>query len=91
MEGASRTTPGGQSRFSSLAIETVLVLGALHRLPLRQSEGFVRSLMELMRLGLMVPDHTTLSRRRRTVEIEEYRWPRKGPIDRSILSSTALD
>jgi hypothetical protein len=36
---ASRTTPGGQRRFSNLAIETSLILGAVLRLPLRQTEG----------------------------------------------------
>jgi hypothetical protein len=84
-----RTTPGGQRRFSNLAVETTLILGAVYRLPLRQSEGFVRSLIELMRLDLIVPDHTTLSRRRRTVQVDEYRWPRKGPVD-IVIDSTGL-
>ena len=66
-KAACRSTPGGQRRFSNLAVETVLVLGALYKLPLRQTEGFVRSLIELMRLELTVPDHTTLARRRRTI------------------------
>ncbi|MHA6645546.1 transposase [Mesorhizobium sp. A623] len=54
-----RNTPGGQRRFSNLAIETTLMLGVLARFPLRQTEGFVRSLMALMNLDLTVPDHTT--------------------------------
>ena len=45
---ACRTRPGGQRRFSNLAIETTLILGAVLRLPLRQIEGLVRSLMEVM-------------------------------------------
>jgi hypothetical protein len=40
---ACRRTPGGQRRFSNLAIETTLMLGAVLHLPLRQSEGFVRA------------------------------------------------
>lgn len=40
---ACRTTPGGQRRFSNLAIETTLILRAVMRLPLRQTEGSVRS------------------------------------------------
>ena len=88
-KAAGRTTPGGQRRFPSLAIETVLVLGALHRMPLRQMEGFVRSLVELMRLDLTVPDHSTLSRRRRTVVVTEFRWPRKGSVD-IVIDSTGL-
>jgi hypothetical protein len=41
-----RQTRGGQARFSDLAIETVLMLGSLFRLPLRQPEGFVRGLLK---------------------------------------------
>ncbi len=65
------------------------MLGALCRFPLRQTEGFVRSLMVLMKVDLIVPDHTTLARRRRTVCVHEYRWPRKGPVD-IVIDSTGL-
>jgi Transposase DDE domain len=84
-----RATPGGQRRFSNLAIEATLVLGAVMRLPLRQTEGFVRSLMALKNLDLAVPDHTTLARRRRTVDVSETRWKRKGLID-IVIDSTGL-
>jgi IS5 family transposase len=86
---ACRTTPGGQRRFSNLAIETTLMLGAVMRLPLRQTEGFVCSLLEIMRISLPVPDHTTLARRRRTVDVYDDRWPRKGPIG-IVIDSTGL-
>ena len=62
----SRTTPGGQRKFSNLAIEATLVVGTVFKLPLRQTEGFVRSLMALLKRDLPVPDHTTLARRRST-------------------------
>ena len=75
-KAACRSTPGGQRRFSNLAVETVLVLGALYKLPLRQTEGFVRSLIALMRLELTVPDHTTLARRRRTMQTTDFRTDR---------------
>jgi Transposase DDE domain len=86
---ACRTTPGGQRRFSDLAIETTLILGAALRLPLRQTEGFVRSLMDMMKVDLAVPDHTTLARWRQTVDVYDYRWPRKGPVD-IVIDSTGL-
>ena len=47
---ACRTTPGGQRRFSNLAIETTLMLGEVMRFPLRQTEGFACSLLEIMRI-----------------------------------------
>jgi hypothetical protein len=82
-------TFGGQPSFSNVAIETTLMLGAVMRLPLRQTEGFMRSLMEVMTLDLAAPDHTTLARRRRTVDVRETRWKRKGPID-IVIDSTGL-
>jgi hypothetical protein len=64
-----RGTPGGPWVFSGLAIETALTLGAAFQLRLRQTEGFVRSLLALMGLAPPLPDHTTLARRRSTVSI----------------------
>jgi hypothetical protein len=53
--------PGGQKEYSDVVIETILTLRSLFHL-LRQTEGFVGSLVLLMGLELRVPDHTTLSR-----------------------------
>ncbi|MFT5287412.1 MAG: hypothetical protein ACI8TQ_003597, partial [Planctomycetota bacterium] len=39
------------------------------RLPLRQAEGILRSLLELMALDLEAPDHTTLSRRAKDLRV----------------------
>src|SRR5918999_6524115 len=58
-----RTTPGGQARYSDLAIELVLMLRLVFHLGLRQAEGFVGSVLRLLGLDLAVPDHTTMSRR----------------------------
>lgn len=68
-DAAKRRTPGGQRRFTELAISTTLMLGMVFRFPLRQTEGFVRSLVDFMGCDLPVPDHTTLARRRRTVDV----------------------
>jgi hypothetical protein len=54
---------GGQRKFSDHAIETALTLRLIFRLPLRQAEGFLRSVLSLMSIDLEAPDHTTLSRR----------------------------
>ncbi len=55
-----RSTPGGQPRYSELAIELVLTLRLVFHLALRQAEGFARSVMQLLGIALSVPDHTTL-------------------------------
>jgi hypothetical protein len=52
-----RTTRGGQPRYSAQAITTALTLRAVFRLPLRQTEGLIGSVIHL--LGLAAPDHTT--------------------------------
>ena len=54
---------GGQRRYSNLAVRTALTLRVVFSLPLRQTEGFLDSLLRLMGLNLKAPDHTTLSRR----------------------------
>ena len=72
--------PGGQRRFSDLAITTALTLRLVFRLPLRQAEGCLRSVLSLMDVDLEAPDHTTLSRRSRALDIELHRVPVKGPI-----------
>ena len=81
--------PGGQKRFSDLAIETALTLRLVFRLPLRQTEGFLRSVLSLMDVHLEAPDHTTLSRRSQHLAIDLSRLPAKGPID-LIVDSTGL-
>jgi hypothetical protein len=78
---------GGQRKYSDLAIETALTLRLLFQLPLRQAEGFVRSLFDLMGLALDVPDHTTVSRRGKHLKVS-LRVPKKpGRIDLVIDSS----
>ena len=40
--------PGGQKKFSDRVIETALTLRLVFRLPLRQAEGFLRSVLSLI-------------------------------------------
>ncbi len=88
-DAAKRRTPGGQRRFSELAISTIRMLGVVFRLPLRQTEGFVCSLVDLMGCDLPVPDHTTLSRGRRTVDVVMESSTNKWPAD-IVLDSMGL-
>ncbi len=81
---------GGQRRYSNLAILTALTLRVVFSLPLRQSEGFLDSLLSLMGLDLKAPDHTTLSRRNRIVEVPPLTRAHDGPIH-LIVDSTGLE
>ena len=53
--------PGAPMKFSDCAIETALTLRLVFRLPLRQAEGFLRSVLSLMGVDLEAPDHTPRS------------------------------
>ena len=81
--------PGGQRRYSDLAIVTSLTLRTVFHLPLRQTEGFVASLIGLMGLSLKTPDHTTLSRRNRDVEVPRLARDHDGPRH-LVIDSTGL-
>jgi IS5 family transposase len=61
--------PGASPTYTDLAIETMATVQAIFSLPGQQTQGFLQSLFELMKLNLPVPDHSTLSRRRRDLEI----------------------
>ena len=80
---------GAQRKFSDRAIETALTLWLVFGLPLRQAEGFLRSVLSLMRVDLDAPDHTTLSRRSQHLEIEFHPIPANGPIH-LIVDATGL-
>lgn len=44
------------------------IIGLVFRLPLRQTIGFLSSLVKLMRLNLRVPDYSTISRRPKKID-----------------------
>ena len=56
---------------------------------MRQTEGFVRSILTVMRAGLDAPDHTTLSRRSQSLDVAVPNIPAKGPMH-LIVDSTGL-
>ncbi len=78
---------GAQRKYSDLAILTSLTLRLVFHLGLRQTQGFVRSLIRLMELGLDTPDFSTLSRRNRTVEVPKPTKVQSGPVHLIVDSS----
>jgi hypothetical protein len=57
--------------------------------PLRKTEGLVGSLLELMGLDLPVPDHSTLSRRSRTLTVALQAQSASGPVH-LLVDSTGV-
>src|SRR3712207_6682525 len=85
-----RTTRGGRPSYSDLAITTAMTLRAVFRLALRQTEGLIGSILHLLGLDLVVPDHATLSRRAETLEVPRPRSsPGSGPLH-LLVDSTGL-
>jgi hypothetical protein len=79
---------GAQFDYSDQAIEAMLTLKEVFHLSNRAAEGMVRSVFALLQVALMVPDHSTLSRRGRTVQI---RLPKRarGPLH-VVMDSSGL-
>jgi hypothetical protein len=84
----ARIGRGGQATYSDLAIATALTLRAVFRLALRQTEGLIGSILQLLGLDLAVPDHSTLSRRAETLEVARPRCGRE-PVQ-LLVDSTGL-
>jgi IS5 family transposase len=78
--------PAGRRTFTDAAIVAALTVRAVYRLALRQAEGLVRSIFALLGLALPIPDHTTLSRRGRTLQLDR-RVSAGGRLDLAIDST----
>lgn len=55
--------------YSDLAIECCLTLRAVFKMPLRATQGFVASLLQIMRLPLTAPDYSSLCKRQKNLKI----------------------
>jgi hypothetical protein len=80
---------GGQPIYSAIAIETSLALRLVFHQPLRQTEGLLRSIADLLKIDIAIPDHTTLSRRGGGLTILPKRIDRTEPLH-LLVDSTGL-
>lgn len=79
---------GGQFEYSDKAIEIMLTIKEVFHLTNRSAEGFMRSLFVLLNISLPVPDHSTLSKRGKTLKVS---LPRKSSGGLNlVLDSTGL-
>src|SRR5947209_3914149 len=86
-KAAPRTMPGGQPHYSDLAITTALTLRAVFHLALRQTEGLIGSVLQLLGLDLSVPDYSTLSRRAQSLDLPAQPRATGGAIHLLVDSS----
>ena len=80
---------GAQFVYSEPTIAWMLTMRVLFGLPLRQTQGFIQSLLDLMGLALAVPDYSTLSRRQGNLAVV---LPSKRPDQpmHLVVDSTGL-
>jgi hypothetical protein len=71
---------GASNHYSDGAIALMATVQALFNLAGRQTQGFLESLFELMKLELPIPDHSTLSRRIGKLSVELPTAPVSGAI-----------
>src|SRR6056297_1063881 len=80
---------GRQAQYSDAAIQTCLTMKVLFGMALRQTTGFVESLLRLVGLDWAVPDFSTLSRRQKTLAVcIPYRGS-QGPLN-LLIDSTCI-
>ena len=67
---------GGQPKYTDAAILAMQSLRFLFHQPLRSIEGFVRSLVAMMKLDLEVPDYTTIALKFKEIKVKLPLIPR---------------
>lgn len=80
--GASRT-------YSDCAIECMLLLKSVFKLPLRAVQGFAKSLLKLMSVEVKIPHYSTICRRQQDLSVTLNARKSKAPRD-IVIDSTGL-
>ena len=80
---------GRQQAYSDAAIQTCLTLKVVFGMALRQTTGFVKSLLKLASLDWPVPDFSTLSRRRKDLAVRVSRRKSSEPLH-LLIDSTGI-
>ena len=80
---------GGQPIYSAIAIETGLALRSVFHQPLKQTEGLLRSIADVLGIDITIPDHTTLSCRGGGLTILPKCADRSEPLH-LLVDSTGL-
>lgn len=93
-EGLRTGRRGRQQSYSDPAIQACLTLKVVFGFALRQTTGFVESLLRLAGLTWSVPNFSTLSRRQKVLTVDIPYRGSDGPlhllIDSTVVSSAKL-
>jgi len=81
--------PGAPRVYADLAIECTLVFKSVYHLSLRAAQGFLSSIVELMKLTLPIPDYSTVSRRQGVLSVRSSLTPQRSPRH-IVIDATGL-
>ncbi len=82
---------GAQKTYSDFAILTCHELRLVYKLPLRQTQGFIDSIFEIMGINLRCPDYSVMSRRLADLGIEVPKYYIKKDKPDSTVHAVAID
>ena len=85
----ARLGAGAPRIYSATAIHCAVVVKSVYRLSLRAAQGYVSSVLSLMRIDLPVPNYSTICRRQGSLTVPNFAlsksWPRHIVIDATGL------
>ena len=80
---------GRPPEYSDVAIEATVLIRQVFHQPLRQTEGFMNSLVRVMKAEIAIPDYTTISKR--SIELPRHLLSKAmEPGSVMIVDSTGL-
>ena len=81
---------GRPQLYSDLAIQCCLTLKMVFKLPLRATQGFVESLLQLLGLPLCAPDYSLLCKRQKTMTLKLPPKTKKNNPMHLVVDATGL-
>lgn len=81
---------GAQFIYSEMCIETCCILRKVYHLPYRQTEGFMKSIIDLMKIGITVPDYSNICRRSKSLHIKDVVIKSQKENLHIVVDSTGL-
>jgi hypothetical protein len=85
-----RKSRGGQFKYSDIAIQAALTIKTVYQLPYRATEGFLNSIVSIMKISLEIPDYSRMCRRAIELEVPNLKnISEQNPIN-ILIDSTGL-
>ena len=85
----ARSGSGAPRIYSDTAIQCAVVVKSVYCLSLRAAQGFVSSVMSLLRLDLPVPNYSTICRRQGSLKVAIFASPNNRPRH-IVIDATGL-